>query len=159
MHVRIFVKDAVNDSSWHFYFCWYLLIAVTLVIFVICRSWQLLAARMKTFKPLVNLRFLNFRFFKHSSCLWKQFYSKRFWGWETYTLSGPLEAANLNPWPTHATLGSRKQFQDFQTLRYSSRNDHVGENKWSEEETIQVSVLPYMCSICPTLATRRTTIP
>jgi len=51
-----------------------------------------------------------------------------------------------------------KSLRDFRPLRYSSRD---GQQKWSmstEGETLQVSFLPYRCSICQPLVTRQMSI-
>jgi hypothetical protein len=48
-----------------------------------------------------------------------------------------------------------KSLRDFRPLRYSSRDGHAGGSMSSEEETLQVSVLPYRCSICSLLVTYR----
>ena len=52
-----------------------------------------------------------------------------------------------------------KSLRDFQPLRYSNRDGHAqGEHVNRERETLQVSVLPYRCSIRPPLVTRQISI-
>ena len=51
-----------------------------------------------------------------------------------------------------------KSLRDFQPLRYSSRDGHAEGGMSTEGETLHVSVLPYRCSICPPLVTRKMSI-
>jgi hypothetical protein len=49
-----------------------------------------------------------------------------------------------------------KSLRDFRPLRYSSQDGHAeGEHVNRERETLQVSALPYRCSICAPLVTRQ----
>jgi len=41
-----------------------------------------------------------------------------------------------------------KSLRDFRPLRYSSRDGHAEGSMSTEGETLQISVLPYRCSIC-----------
>ena len=47
-----------------------------------------------------------------------------------------------------------KSLRDFRPLRYRSRDGHAEEEHVNRGRTLQVSVLPYRCSICPPLVTR-----
>jgi hypothetical protein len=48
-----------------------------------------------------------------------------------------------------------KSLRDFRPLRYSSRDGHAEGSMSTEGETLQVSVLPYRCSIYAPLVTRQ----
>jgi len=60
---------------------------------------------------------------------------------------------------THTQGNSFKSLRDFRPLRFSSRDGHTeGEHVNRGRETLQVSVLPWRCSICPTLVTQQMSI-
>jgi len=52
----------------------------------------------------------------------------------------------------------QKSLRDFRPLRYSSRDGHAEGSMSTEGETLQVTVLPYSCSVCPPLVTRQMSI-
>ena len=54
--------------------------------------------------------------------------------------------------------GNSKSLRDFRPLRYSRRDGHAEGERGNRGETLQVSVLPYRCSICPLLVTQQMSI-